>query len=273
MDKILINPLRSPDDRPGAEFDYATALGICGAFGLVFLAIVLGGRLASFLDFNSFIIVFGGTIGATLVNFPMQDLTRSLVVLQTALWPDQSSGLHRIQTLIDLSSRARSDGILSLENVAYSEPDPFYRKCIQLVVDGMPYEEIQRTLEIELLHLEDRHRRGAQLFQAMGAVAPAMGLIGTLVGLVQMLEHLDDPSKIGPGMATALLTTFYGSLLAYLVFLPLAGKLRARSQAETNIKEMTIEGILCIMKETNPRIIEQRLMSFLSPEQRLSQFE
>lgn len=256
-----------------SELDYATIGGIAAAFGLVFLAIMLGGRISSFVDINSLLIVIGGTVGATLVNFPLQDLARSTVILRSAFYPDTSSAYARVNKLIELSSRARGEGILSLENMTYQEQDPFFRKCIQLLVDGLPHDEIRRTLEIELLHIEDRHRRGAQIFQAMGGIAPAMGLIGTLIGLVQMLEHLDDPTKIGPGMATALLTTFYGAMLAYVVFNPLAGKLRARSQAETNIKEMTIEGILCIQKEMNPRLIEQRLMSFLPPEARISQFE
>ena len=272
MDKVFINPLRAPD-RPGVEFDYATAFGITAAFGLVFLAILFGGNISSFLNLNSFLIVFGGTIGATLVNFPMQDLARSFVVLQTTIWPNPSSGAKRIRRLVELATRARVDGALALESVVYQEQDPFFRKCIQLLVDGIPVEEVRRTLEIELLHIEDRHRRGAQIFQAMGAIAPAMGLIGTLVGLVQMLEHLDDPAKIGPGMATALLTTFYGAMLAYVVFNPLSGKLRARSQSETNIKEMTIEGVLCILKDMNPRLIEQRLLCFLPPELRVSQYE
>jgi chemotaxis protein MotA len=107
----------------------------------------------------------------------------------------------------------------------------------------------------------------------MGAIAPAMGLIGSVIGLVQMLEHLDDPAKIGPGMATALLTTFYGAMLAYLIFIPLSGKLRAKSEADLHIKEMSIEGVLCILQDLNPRLIEQRLFSFLPTEARLSQFE
>ena len=272
MDKVFINPLRAPE-QPRVQFDYATAFGIAAAFGLVMLVVVFGGHLTAFLDLNSFFIVAGGTLGATLITFPMQDLARSFAALQSTIWPRRSSGAQRVQRLIELATRARVEGALALESSVYQEPDPFFRKCVQLLVDNIPLEEVRRTLEIELLHREDRHRRGAQIFQAMGTIAPAMGLIGTLIGLVQMLEHLEDPARIGPGMATALLTTFYGALLAYAVFNPISGKLRARSRTETTIKEMTIEGVLCILKDMNPRLIEQRLLSFLPPEARVSQFE
>lgn len=272
MDKVFINPLRAPE-KPRAEFDFGTALGIVAAFGLVLLVVIFGGSLTSFIDLNSFFIVIGGTLGATLITFPLHELARSCVALQATIWPVRSAGPQRIRRLIELATRARVEGALALESSVYQEPDPFFRKCVQLLVDNVPLEELRRTLEIELLHLDDRHRRGAQIFQAMGTIAPAMGFLGTLIGLVQMLEHLDDPAKIGPGMATALLTTFYGAALAYVVFNPISGKLRARSQAEANINEMTVEGVLCILKDLNPRLIEQRLLCFLPPESRVSQFE
>jgi len=155
----------------------------------------------------------------------------------------------------------------------YRERDPFFKKCLMLLVDGYDAPELRKILEMELAYLDDRHRRGARLFQTMGAIAPAMGLIGTLIGLVQMLGNLDDPSEIGPAMAVALLTTFYGAVLANLVFLPLAGKLRTRSEEETLYKEMTIEGICGIAEGLNPRMIKQRLFSFLPPEKRYAEYE
>lgn len=255
------------------NLDYATIVGAICAFGLVLLAIFLGGQFHSFFDLNSVLIVIGGTIGATLINFPLKDFSRTVSVLRTAFFPDRSSADLRIQKLVELGTRARTEGLLALERVIYQEPDPFLRKCLQLLVDGLPIEDLRRILEIEIYQQEDRHRRGAQLFQSMGAIAPAMGLIGTLIGLVQMLQNLNDPAKIGPSMATALLTTFYGALLAYVLFLPLAGKLRARSMDEISLKELTVEGILCIAKDVNPRILEQRLHSFLPPEARFSRFE
>ena len=260
--------------RPGAgdSVDYATLWGAAAAFGLVLLAILLGGGLGSFIDIKSLLIVVGGTLGATLITFPLYDLARTLTIIRPALFPDESSAQHRIDKIIDLSNKTRAEGELSLEALTYSELDSFLRKCIELVVDGTPPEEIHRILQIEVSHLEDRHRRGAQLLQTMGSISPAMGLIGTLIGLVRMLENLDDPANIGPGMALALLTTFYGAMLAHLVFLPLAGKLRTRSEEERLIKELTAEGILSVAQGVNPRIIEQRLQSFLPNEQRYSRF-
>ncbi len=261
------------EQTPGREIDYGTVCGIAGAFGLVVIAIIIGGELTSFLDFSSALIVFGGTLGATFVNYPISEVLRSLDVVRTVIWPDTHSGLARLRYLVELSNRVRADGVLALEQIVGLEHDPFLRKGLQLIADGIPQEEVQRTLEIDLHHIVDRHRRGAQIFQSMANIAPAMGLIGTLIGLVHMLENLNDPSRIGPGMATALLTTFYGAVLSYMLFMPLAGKLRTRSDEELVLKEMTIEGLVGMMQQTNPRLLEQRLLGFLPPQERLSRYE
>lgn len=272
MDDYFLDSYTEPRDTAG--FDYATLLGVLCAFGLVTLAIVLGGQYRAFFDLSSILIVFGGTIGATLITFPLDEVFRAWSVGRTALFVAYRPSIdERIGKITELARKARSNGILSLEPLIRQEPDPFFRKTIQLVVDALPEMDIRRILELELNHLDDRHRRGAQIFHTMGAVAPAMGLIGTLIGLVQMLQNLDDPSQIGPGMATALLTTFYGAMLSYVLFLPIAGKLRARSQEEFRFRELTIEGMLAIAKEVNPRLLEQRLESFLPPEDRRVSFD
>lgn len=255
-----------------SQIDRGTLVGISAAFGLVFLAILLGGGAGSFFDFNSLLIVLGGTFGATLVNFPLDDLVKASGLIRTAFFPDRSSGLLRMRRLTELSEIVRAEGVVGLESAIRRETDPFFRKAIELVADALPPEDIRRILEIDLSFLGDRHRRGAQVFQTMGTIAPAMGLVGTLIGLVQMLRTLSDPSSVGPGMAVALLTTFYGAVLANLVFLPLAGKLRARSAEEALIKEMTIEGAVDIARGMNPRILEECLMSFLSPDLRVSRY-
>ena len=255
------------------RLDYAALMGVFGALGLVFLAIYFGGDLLSFFDLNSFLIVVGGTIGATLINFPINDVQRALAVIRTAFFPDEQSLRERMKKLVEMSRRARADGLLVLQIDASREPDAFFRKCIQLVVDNHPAAEIRKILETEMSFLEERHRRGAMIFHSMGNVAPAMGLIGTLIGLVQMLRQLDDPSAIGPAMAVALLTTFYGAVLAYIVFFPLAGKLRTRSQEEMLLKELTMEGMLAISENINPRLVEERLVCYLPPEKRFSLFE
>ena len=256
----------------GSEFDYATLLGIVCAFGLVLLAILLGGSLWSFFDLKSILIVGGGTIGATLITFPLEDFQRTTTVLRTALFPDNYSARRRLDTILEMSKVARSEGEISLENYLRHEQDPFLRKGMELVIDAVPPQEARRIMEIEIASLEDRHRRGAQLFQTMGSVAPAMGLVGTTIGLVRMLENLEDPAAMGPSMATAILTTFYGAMIAYVICLPIAGKLRARSEEEQLLKQLTIEGIVCVAEGLNPRIIEARLLSFLPPEERHSRY-
>ncbi|MCB0344648.1 MAG: motility protein A [Bdellovibrionales bacterium] len=254
------------------RLDYGTIAGAIAAFGLVFLAIYLGGGIESFVDVKALLIVLGGTIGATLINFPLDDFVRAVSGLKTAFFPDTKSEMQRVRKILELSRKVRADGSLAIEGEVYSEPDAFLRKCIELIVDGTDKEEIRQILEIELSFLEERHRRGAQLFQTMGGIAPAMGLIGTLIGLVQMLQNLNDPTQIGPAMAVALLTTFYGAVFANLVFLPIAGKLRSRSEEEFLVKEMTIEGITGVASGINPRMIEARMLSFLAPELRHSEF-
>lgn len=268
MDELSFDDERPRSFRRSGEPDMATVVGIVCALGLVFLAIVLGGDLSSFVNLSSILIVFGGTAGATLVTFSFDDIRRAGAVLRQAVFEDRYETELRVRRMSEIARRARNDGLLALEQVAYSEPDEFLRKGLQLVADAVPAAEIEHTLTLELEQGAERHRRGALIFQTMGAVAPAMGLLGTLIGLVQMLHNLNDPSKIGPGMATALLTTFYGALVAYLVFLPIAAKLRNRSTDETRVKQLTIEGLVAIAREMNPRLVEQHLQVFLPPESR-----
>ena len=252
--------------------DHGTIIGAIAAFGLVIIAIYLGGNLSSFWDLNSIIIVVGGTFGATLINFPFRDLTQTLSALKSVFFPDPIAPQDRIDRILSLALNARKNGHLSMQSELNYESDLFVRKCIELAVDDVPMEDVRRILDTELSFQEDKHRRGAQLLQAMGTVAPAMGLIGTLIGLVQMLQHLDDPNKIGPAMGLALLTTFYGAMLANVIFIPLAGKLIRRSEEEQRIKELTAEGIIDIARGINPRLVEQKLFGFLAPEERISRF-
>lgn len=259
-------------DLQANRLDHATIWGVAAAFGLVFLSIALGGGFSSFFNFKSFLIVVGGTLGATLINYPLADLAKAGSIIRTVIFHDYSPTSLRVRKLIEISQVARVDGPLALHSLAYTEVDPFLQKCLELTSDGMPAEEVKQILQTEMNFQEDRHRKGAEIFQSMGMVAPAMGLIGTLIGLVQMLEQLNDPASIGPAMAVALLTTFYGAILANLVFLPLAGKLRTRSEEERLLKELTIAGVVGIIAQSNPRIIEEQLLSYLPPEERISQF-
>lgn len=268
-----MNTESSTYSQSNLRIDYATLIGIAGAFFLVLMAIDAEGGLESFLDARSAMIVLGGTLGAALVSFSLEDFARTLSLLRTAFLPDHTSGPARIERILEATRKFRAERKERMIDVAEEEPDDFFRKGLVLLSEGQSAQEIRRIMEIELECSEDRHRRGAQLFSTMGNIAPAMGLIGTLIGLVQMLQKIDNPSDIGPAMSIALLTTFYGTVLAQLICFPIASKLRARSQEEYLLKELTIEGVAATAEGINPRTIELRLLGFLRPTERRSQYE
>ena len=210
-------------------------------------------------------ITVGGTIGATLINFPMSKVIGVMKVVKKAFFHKESSPENTIATLVEFARVARREGVLALEERLSGTDDPFFRKGVQLAVDGTPPETIRDILTIDLDSLQERHRAGQSIFTAMGTYSPAFGMIGTLIGLIQMLRSLDDPSKIGQGMATALITTFYGALMANLVFLPIAGKLKVRGEEEVLNKQLIMEGIIAIQSGDNPRVVEDKLKSFIAP--------
>ncbi|MCK9238891.1 MotA/TolQ/ExbB proton channel family protein [Desulfocurvus sp.] len=248
--------------------DLATVIGLVISFGLVAAAIITGGTPLIFIDVPSMLIVFGGTIGATLVTFPLPKMLTVIAVTRNTFFSSLESPAEIIEKFMDYANRARREGILSLEPIIKEIDDFYLRKGLQLTVDGLEPQTIQEVLETEIQYLEERHETGAELLLTLGTYAPAMGMIGTVIGLVQMLQTMNDPSTIGPAMAVALITTFYGALLANLVFNPMAGKLKGRSKEEVLLKEMVLLGILSISKGENPRIIEEKLSSFLPPKVR-----
>ncbi|ABM29922.1 motility protein A [Nitratidesulfovibrio vulgaris] len=248
--------------------DLATLIGLAVSFGLIALALLLGGDPLLFADLPALLIVLGGTIGATLVNYPIDEALRMLAIARHAFKGHQTSSEEVLNQFLDLSNRARREGLLALEPAVRTLPDPFMRKGLQLTVDGLEPEAIEDILRCEMENMETRHESGAAIFAAMGAYAPALGLIGTVIGLVQMLKRMNDPSTIGPAMSVALITTFYGAVLANLVFLPLVGKLRHRSRQEIQLMEMQLAGILAIARGENPRIIREKLVSFQTPAER-----
>jgi chemotaxis protein MotA len=248
--------------------DLATILGIVSAFGLVLYAILSSSGLGIFIDFPSVFIVIGGTIGVTLITFPLGDAIGVIKVVMNVFFVRTSEAGNVIPTLVDFSGKARRDGILALESATGEVEDKFLSKGIQLAVDGLEPRIITDILEKEIEYVQERHGQGANMFAAMGTIAPSMGLIGTLVGLVQMLQNLSDPSSIGPAMAVALLTTFYGAILANMIFLPVSGKLKVRHKEEILGMELMLEGILSISAGDNPRTLEQKLESFIPPAQR-----
>lgn len=248
--------------------DIATLVGIVGGIGLFYWALTDGGAIKDFINVPSVVITFGGTFAATLINYPFRTLFGLVRVVRNAFVARSPDPRQTIETLVAFAERARREGLLALEDAINELGDPYLRKGLQLVVDGTDPELVRSIMETELAFLEERHKSGAQVFDTIGLLAPAFGMIGTLIGLIAMLKSLDDPSKIGPGMAVALLTTFYGAMLANFVCIPIAGKLRVKSAEEVLDKEVMLEGVLSIQSGDSPRIVEEKLKSFLPPDLR-----
>jgi chemotaxis protein MotA len=253
--------------------DIATLLGIFSAFGLVVIAILIGGGLSLFINAPSLMIVVGATLGATMVNYPLKELLGAISVVKNVFFAKALSVEEIIRQFVGFGGKARREGILALESDVKNIDDAFLKKGLQLSVDGLEPQSIQAIMDTEIEFLRERHQLGAEIFSTMGTFAPAMGMIGTLIGLVQMLQSMDDPSTIGPAMAVALLTTFYGSMIANLICMPIAGKLKTRSKEETLVKDMITAGIISLTKGENPRILEQKMLSFIPPKLRKSTFE
>jgi chemotaxis protein MotA len=213
-------------------------------------------------------ITVGGTVAATLINYPLHEILGVIGTVRNAFAFEHQTPTAMIETLVTYATKARREGILTLETELESVADPFLVRGVRLAIDGTAPELIKDILTTELSYVENRHSLGQGIFMMMGTYAPAFGMIGTLIGLISMLRSLDDPSNIGQGMATALITTFYGALMANLIFLPIAGKLKTRTRSEILIKEVIIEGILSIQSGDNPRIVEQKLKAFISPKLR-----
>lgn len=252
--------------------DLATIVGLVAAFGLMVSAIMQGGSLLIFIDVPSMIIVIGGTIGTALVNFPFGDILGAFKVVRNAFFHKATSPVDTISKLITYAGKARKEGILSLQSVMNEIDDEFFLKGLQMAVDGQEPEALKAMLEKEIEYVMERHDRGAEIFMTFAAISPAMGMIGTLIGLVQMLQNMSDPSSIGPAMAVALLTTFYGAVIANIVATPLAGKLKIRSASEVLNKTLVTEGMTSILEGENPRLMEQRLHAFVAPAERESNF-
>jgi chemotaxis protein MotA len=248
--------------------DLATLVGIIAAFGLVIWAILSGEGASTFVEPKSLLIVVGGTFGATLVCFPLRTLLSVMGVIRKAFFNAGIDAGALISTLADMATRARKEGLLSLQASTDEVDDSFYKAGLQLVIDGQEADTIEQILTTELQYIEERHKVGADIMKTMGTIAPAFGMIGTIIGLIQMLSNMEDPSSIGPAMAIALITTFYGALLANVVFLPLATKLQTLSMYEIQAKTLILEGLLSIHAGDNPRILKQKLSSFVPPSQR-----
>lgn len=246
--------------------DITSVIGTIIGFGLVTFAMANGpGGLAIFIHVPSMMIVGGGTFAVTLMNFPIENIKEFMSVTMKNYLYKSPSPTVEIDRIITYANLARKEGLLALESKLKEVDDRFFSKGVQLVIDGFPADTVRDIMELEAEWQRGRHQTGKKMLDCVGAMAPAFGMIGTLVGLVQMLQNLSDPSKIGAGMATALLTTMYGAMIANMFCIPFAGKLEMRDNEETLLRQLMIEGIVSIQSGEGPQLIKEKLKSFLAP--------
>jgi len=246
--------------------DLATLLGMLGAIAVVLAAIVTGGSPMVFLNVPSILIVVAGTVLVVMIKFSLAQFFGAFKVASRAFFFKLEDPNRIIEQLVQLATVVRKEGLLALEE--NDVENPFLQKGLQLLVDGNSREVVEALLQKELQLTMDRHKWGAAVFSSTGDVAPAMGMIGTLIGLVQMLSSMDDPKSIGPAMAVALLTTLYGAFIANAIAIPIADKLKLRKVEESRINAMCLDGVLAIKDGQNQRIIEGMLKTYLAPKQR-----
>ena len=246
--------------------DLATLVGLLGAFGIVAYAMLSGGSLDMFINVPSLLIVIVGSLFVVLMNFTLGQFLGAIKVAGKAFSFKLVPAPDLIEEVVSLADEARKGGLLALEGKEVS--NQFLNKGIQLLVDGHDADVVRTLLLKDLKKSQDRHEWGARIFSAFGDVAPAMGMIGTLVGLVAMLSNMDDPKSIGPAMAVALLTTLYGAMVANMMMIPIASKLELRREEEGIIKAMVIDALLAIQAGQNPRIIDTMLKAYIPEGQR-----
>jgi len=244
--------------------DIATIIGVILGLIVILSAIVAGGTAGMFFDGPSLAITGGGMLCATLIHFSLPQFLGIFSIIKKTIVTKVPAQSKLIQKMVNCAAINRRDGALALEQEIQKIDDLFFVKGLQMLVDGQESEQIRELMSMEIQYLQDRHSNGKKILEFMGAAAPAFGMIGTLIGLVQMLANLDDPASIGLGMATALLTTFYGAFAANLLFIPLAGKLGIYSKAEATAMEMIIEGICAIANGENPTAVREKMQTFIS---------
>jgi chemotaxis protein MotA len=254
--------------------DIATYFGVfVGIFCIIIGMALNDGKvqltgLRLFWDLPSVFITVGGSFCSVAIAFPMSDVKRLPLTLKNAFIDRQLPGKDIIQKFVELSIKARREGLLSLENEVETIDEDFIKNGIQMVVDGIEPETIRDIMELEIGEMEKRHVMGINILKAWAGYGPAYGMIGTLIGLVQMLSSMSNPNSLGPGMSKAIITSFYGSVMANFIFGPLANKLENKSAEEAGRREMIMEGVLALQAGVNPRIIEDKLKSYLSPKER-----
>lgn len=252
--------------------DITTIIGLLGGVVCLSYGILSGGSPWIFINIPSIIITIGGATMSTVIAFPLKDIKTVIAVTMRSLFYKEENMPDIVRRMLKFALKARREGILALEAEIENEKDPFVTKALQLAIDGTSPEVMDDVLRTELSYLEERHNIGQNFHKTLATFAPAFGLVGTLIGLIQMLRTMSDPSTIGPNMAVAMITTFYGAIIANGICLPIAGKLNLRTKEELLRKEMIITGILSIQSGDNPRIVEEKLKVFMPPRLRTQQF-
>lgn len=254
--------------------DLSTAIGLASAIIMVVAAIEYGGDIRAFFDIPSILIVICGTLVVTMACYNFSEMMRAqLLMFKTITYSAENPTAVGVR-LLELAEEARKNGVLGLQNtISSGGMNRFLRKGLEMVIDGVEPDAAERILKQEVSAAADRHGRGASIFRKSAEIAPAMGLVGTLIGLIQMLGHLDKPEEIGPSMAVALLTTLYGAMLAYVIFMPLASKLERNSREEALVNSMYIKAVVSIGKQENPRRLEMLLNTLLPPAKRIKYFD
>jgi chemotaxis protein MotA len=245
--------------------DILTLVGLIVGFGGIIGGMLMeGGHISSLLNAPAFLIVFGGTIGAVLIQLPMDVFKRALGLAKWAFMPPTIAMQPAIEKIVEWSNIARKEGLLRLEDYIQQESDPFAQKALQLLVDGKEPEEIRHILEMDLGMREENNLQAITFFEGLGGYAPTIGIIGAVLGLIHVMGNLADPSKLGGGIAAAFVATIYGLVLANVFALPMGNKIKSSVKKQTRLGELVIEGIIAIAHGENPRNIESRLQGFLA---------
>ncbi len=246
--------------------DIATIGGLILGIGAVLVSFVMeGGNLGAIVQPGAMLIVIGGTIGASIVTTSLKTLKTVPSLMKTALFAESSDPLRTIDLIVKMSEKARREGILGLENDLKDIKDPFFRKAIQLVIDGTEITVLKTILETEIAYVEDRHKKGILLFQKMGGFSPTLGIIGTVLGLIHTLGSTSNADKMAEAIAGAFIATLWGVALANLCYLPLSDKLKLRHEEELGTLDLVMEGVISIQSGDNPRVVRTKLLSFVSP--------
>lgn len=246
------------------KFGFSTLIGLILGVGFIVGAVVASGHTSYFWNLPSFFITIGGTTASIVIAYPPKKLKTFLPVIKSAFVKDDADHQKDLETMMGVARLARAEGLLSLEGIATTIEDKFLQEALMLMADGVPEEDLRNRLEGVIYFTKQRHNKGIGMMNMVAATAPSLGLLGTYVGLIPMLHSLDDPSALGPMMALELVSSFYGAFIAYVLFSPLAKRLRTMSQEEADRNELFIEGLMGIAQGKNPRMLESDLIAFMN---------